>query len=155
MRSLVDASLGRCVPWTMRPLDDASLGRRVPWTTRPLNDASFKRKSLNDVSRPLTAFRWWIVTIASRFGSYSPDTWIASIIPGLRHNLSYYKVSPPFRKGWIVRGRILQRTYDYYLALRATTVYAGKRAPSNYSHLDLGHKFNFLERWVSKRGMGS
>jgi hypothetical protein len=41
MRPLDDSSLGRCVPWTMRPLDDASLGRCVPWTMRLLDDASF------------------------------------------------------------------------------------------------------------------
>jgi hypothetical protein len=35
-----DASLGRCVPWTMHPLDDAFLGRCIPGTMRPLDDAS-------------------------------------------------------------------------------------------------------------------
>jgi hypothetical protein len=60
MRSLVDASSGRCVLWTMRPLDS------VLWTMRPLEDASLKRTSLTDVSRPWTAFRWWIFTTASR-----------------------------------------------------------------------------------------
>jgi hypothetical protein len=35
-----DASLGRCVPKTMRPLEGMSHERYVLWTVRPLDDAS-------------------------------------------------------------------------------------------------------------------
>jgi hypothetical protein len=38
-----DASLGRGVPWMMRPLDETSLGRDVSRTRRPLDDASLRR----------------------------------------------------------------------------------------------------------------
>jgi hypothetical protein len=38
-----DASLGRCVPWTIRPLDDATLGRCILWTMPSLDDASIGR----------------------------------------------------------------------------------------------------------------
>ncbi len=41
--SVDNASLGRCVPWTMCPLDDVSLGRCVPWTMCPLDDVSLGR----------------------------------------------------------------------------------------------------------------
>jgi len=43
MRPLYDATLGRCDPWTMRLLDDATLGRCVSWTMHPLDDASLER----------------------------------------------------------------------------------------------------------------
>ncbi len=39
LRPLENASLGRCVTWTMRPLDDdASLGRCVPYRCVPTID---------------------------------------------------------------------------------------------------------------------
>ncbi len=49
--SLDNASLGQCVPWTMRPLDNVSLEQCVPWTMWPWDETS-----LTDVSRPWTIY---------------------------------------------------------------------------------------------------
>jgi hypothetical protein len=46
---------------SIRPLGDASLGRCVPWTIIPLNDAF-----VTDLSRDWTAYTWWIIPKAGR-----------------------------------------------------------------------------------------
>jgi len=75
---LDDASLENCVPWTMHPLDDvslndASLERCFPWTTRPLKDASSNGRVDHGTHRPRDKYRTREMKICS-----SPSYWIIS-----------------------------------------------------------------------------
>jgi hypothetical protein len=123
MRPLNNASLWRCVPWTMCPLEDASLRR--------LDDAS-----LTYVSWPWTAYRRWIKSqeLLASLGldHRKPIHWPHLVCPtsGLySSDLAYPTITsdpPPPLKDWTYRDasstgriirasserRIVQRTYD-------------------------------------------
>jgi hypothetical protein len=70
-----------CVPRTICPTDDASLGRCVLWTMRPLDDAPLDDVSLTDMSRPWTANRRLGITTPTHADtqvcSPNPYTWVA------------------------------------------------------------------------------
>jgi hypothetical protein len=89
LRPFVDASLIFSVPWSMRPLYSPSLGRCVPYILRPLDGAS-----LTDMSRPWIAFRRGIIA--------SLET---------QSNLFLHNVRPSSSKGWFVRVHIVHGTH--------------------------------------------
>jgi hypothetical protein len=63
MRPLDDASLGRCVPWTMSPLDDASLRRYVPDHCVPVLDHSHAVDNHHSYSQKLGTRKAYVTRI--------------------------------------------------------------------------------------------